>query len=167
LIIKEPGDIARQGVNMDIIFREEHHALATVAQSVAAKKKPNDLKGFWSSLFLPEKVTPFVELISALATKIGLNALQHRQLRKLLKKAIDLIPQVAPDSLQEQDLLNFLYVDADEAQQRVSNSSFIAPEFRSLQKVLNTLSKWLVKLTKIQQHRIELLQQRAFHLSMG
>ena len=152
---------------MDIIFREERHTLATVAQSGAAIKKPNDLKGFWSSLFLPENVTHFAELISALATKIGLNALQHRQLRKLLKKAIDLTPQVDPDSLQEQDLLNFLYTDTDEAQQRMSSPSFTVAEFRSLRKVLNALSKWLVKLTKIQQHRIELLQQRAFHLSMG
>jgi hypothetical protein len=152
---------------MDIIFREEHHTLARIAQSEAAIKKPIDEKGFWSSLFLAENVSHFAELISALATKIGLNALQHRQLRKLLKKAIDLTEQVAPDSLKEQNLLNFLYADADEALQRVSNPSFTAPEFRSLRKILNALSKWLVKLTKIQQHRIELLQQRAFHLSMG
>jgi len=152
---------------MDIIFREEHHTLTTLAQNGAAIKKPNDVKGFWSSLFLPEDVTHFTKLISSLATKIGLDAIQQRQLRKLLKKALDLTEQVASGSLQEQNLLNFLYADADEAQQRVSNPNFTVAEFGTLRKVLNALSKWMVKLTKIQQLRVELLQQRAFHLSMG
>lgn len=152
---------------MDSIFREEQPSLTPVTQSRLVIKKRYDLGSFWAALFVQKNVTQLSKVISTLAIKIGLNAMQHRQLRKLLKKAVSFTPQVDPDSLQEQDLLNFLYVDADEVHRRSDNSDLTFTELSSLKKVLNSLAKWLAKLTKTQQHRIELLQQRAFHLSMG
>jgi len=152
---------------MDIIFREERLISVAVAQSGSTIKKRAGLGGFWSSLFFTEKITRLSEVISTLAIKIGLTGMQQSQLHKLLKNMIEFIPKRDLDTLQEQDVLNFLYLDMFEVQRVRFGGDLAITQRRLLRKVLNSLAKWLAKLTKSQQHRIEWLQQRAFHLSMG